>query len=59
MLLESLLDQFFEKYKVDSFLSFPYMSTVQNRTEAFLTAEFEMGSGEPGSYDRPLFRTYR
>ncbi len=42
---------------MDSFLFFPYISTVPNKTEAFLTAEFEMGSGEPGSYDRPKLRT--
>ena len=38
---------------------FPYISTVPNKTEAFLTAEFEMGSGEPSSYDRPILSVSR
>ena len=44
---------------MDSFLLFPYISTVPGKTEAFLTAEFEMGSGEPGSYDRPVMCVLR
>lgn len=35
------------------------MSAVPNKTEAFLTSEFEMGSGEPGSYDRPKLFLFR
>lgn len=32
------------------------MSTVHPETVACLTAEFEMGSGEPSPYDRPIGR---
>ena len=38
---------------MDSFPRFPYKSTVQLETEACLTSEFEMGSGEPSPYGRP------
>jgi hypothetical protein len=36
----------------------PAQSAVQHKTEAFLTAEFEMSSGEPGSYDRPFISDF-
>ena len=39
--------------KLDSFPRFPCKSTVQLGTEACLTSEFGMGSGEPSPYDRP------
>jgi hypothetical protein len=42
--------------KVDSFLGFP-RNAVQPKTEAFLTAEIETRSGEPGPYDRPRYRS--
>ena len=39
--------------KVDSFSRLPYESTVRLETEACLTSEFGMGSGEPSPYGRP------
>ena len=45
---------FFKRIKKSGQLSeFPVQSTVHLRTCACLTSVFEMGTGEPGSYDRP------
>jgi hypothetical protein len=38
---------------VDSLLNFPH-NAVQSNTEAHLTSVFEMGTGEPRPYGRPL-----
>ena len=39
---------------MDSFPGFPHISAVHPGTYAFLTSVFEMGTGKPRSYDRPL-----
>lgn len=38
---------------MDSLPGFPHTNAVKPSTEARLTSEFEMGSGEPRPYDRP------
>ncbi len=42
---------------MDSFSTFP-RNAVPTETEACLTTVFEMGTGDPSSYDRPMGRSY-